>query len=223
MQNAVVCSENCKLVWRTTQLLHCTKPDSQLLDASTSTIARRLDLTNHWAWGGKIARIYSFGHTRLHPMGLLSCVFSRSLDLWRRFMRRFRIGSGWMNASGLARIPTPPSSDADSATSCFDKSLQITAPGETNGEINLCQTVGWTYPGPIVADHHFPSLAVHFFKSPVAAVPPSTFFSKPEGRHNQAERRKGRVYDDIVVVIIVIIIICWLSQKLKRLRFNILV
>lgn len=155
-------------------------------------------------------------------MWLLSCVFSHSLDLWRRFMRRFRIGSGWMNASGLARIPTPPSSDADSATSCFDKSLQITAPGETNGKINSCQTVGWTYPGPIVTDHHFPSLAVHFLRAQLPLyLPQLSSASRKEDTTSQAERRKGRVYDDDIVVII--IIICWLSQNLMRLRFNILV
>lgn len=70
-----------------------------------------------------------------------------------------------MNASGLARIPTPPSSDADSATSCFDKSLQITAPGETNEEFKSRKPVGRTYPGPIVTDHHFPSLAIHFLRA----------------------------------------------------------
>lgn len=51
-----------------------------------------------------------------------------------------------------------------------------------------------TYPGPVVTDHHFPSLAVHCVKAPVAAEPPSTLFGKPEGRHSDpAGRRKGRL------------------------------
>lgn len=70
-----------------------------------------------------------------------------------------------MNASGLAGIPTPPSSGADSATSCFEKSLKITEPGETNDEFKSRKPVEWTYPGPIVTDHHFPSLAVHFLRA----------------------------------------------------------
>lgn len=47
-----------------------------------------------------------------------------------------------------------------------------------------------TYPGSIVTDHHFPSLAVHYVKAPVAAEPPLTFFGKPGRKTRQPGREE---------------------------------
>lgn len=48
------------------------------------------------------------------------------------------------------------------------------------------------YPGPVVTDDYFPSLAVHCVKAQLPLNHPQLSFSKPEGRCTATGRRGGR-------------------------------